>query len=151
MEQYYKFKKWDFNENGINLKDGSFFLEVIGAWERDFHDQYSPFFSNCLFGNASTMSLIKNCFFMEPNEDCGMDLINGEIDIPTNIKIGKYSKRQTIYAIGSKIDDDEPMFLVRDDDMVDGMVILKYVPDSNDDDEVNPINPVDAEKIKTNR
>ncbi|MEI7726892.1 MAG: hypothetical protein WCK09_17415 [Bacteroidota bacterium] len=88
---------------------------------------------------------------MEPNEDCGMDLINGEIDIPTNIKIGKYSKRQTIYAIGSKIDDDEPMFLVRDDDMVDGMVILKYVPDSNDDDEVNPINPVDAEKIKTNR
>ena len=52
-----------------------------------------------------------------------MELINGDIDIETNIKIGKCSKRQTKYAIGSRFDEDEPMFLILDDTMVDGMVI----------------------------
>ena len=146
MEQHYKFDKWGYNENGTNVKNGIFFLDVIGEWERDFHDRYSPFFSNCLFGNISTMILVKNCFVIEPNEDCGMELINGGIDIETNIKIGKHSKRQTIYAISSKLDEDEPMFLVINDKMVDGMVILKYIPDS-DDEEVIPEFPVEIDKI----
>ena len=72
---------------------------------------------------------------------------NGDIDIETNIKIGKCSKRETIYAIGSRLDEDEPMFLVRDDTLVDGMVILKYVPDC-DEDEVSPDVPVETEKIR---
>ncbi len=134
MEHHYKFNKWDFNEDGTNIKDGSFFLDVIGNWERDFHDRLAPFFSNCLVGNASTMILVKNCFITEPNEDCGMELINGDLDIETNIKIGKCSKRQTIYAVESHLDKAEPLFLVRDDDIVDGMVILKYVPDSDEAD-----------------
>ena len=145
MEQHYKFNKWDYNEDGTNIKDGSFFLDVTGNWERDFHDRFYPFFSNCLVGNASTMILVKNCFITEPNEDCGMELINGDIDIETNIKIGKCSKRETIYAIGSRLDEDEPLFLVRDDDMVDGMIILKYVPDG-DEDEVSPEVPVETWK-----
>ncbi|MCX6303484.1 MAG: T9SS type A sorting domain-containing protein [Bacteroidetes bacterium] len=137
MEQHYKFSKWDFDENGKNTKDGTFFLDAIGQWERDFHNRYSPFFSNCLFGNASTMILVKNSFFTEPDEDFGMDLINGDIDIETKIKVGKYSKRQTIYAIGSKLDQDEPMYLIIDDTMVDGIALLKYVPDSDDEQETS--------------
>ena len=62
MEHHYKFSKWDFDENGTNIKDGRFYLDVIGNWERDFHDRFHPFFSNCLVGNASTMILVKNCF-----------------------------------------------------------------------------------------
>ena len=147
MDQHYKFNKWDYNEDGTNVKNGSFFLDVVGDWEKDFHDRYSPLFSNCLSGNASTMILVKNCFITEPNEDFGMELINGDIDIETNIKIGKCSKRQTIYAIGSRIDEDEPMFLVRDDTMVDGMVILKYIRDS-DEDEISPDVPVETEKVR---
>ena len=69
MEQHYKFKKLDYNADGTNVKDGSFFLDLIGEWEQDFHDRYSPFFSNCMFGNASTMIMVKNCFIVEPNED----------------------------------------------------------------------------------
>lgn len=147
MEQRYKFNKWDFDENGTNTKDGVFFLDLIGEWEQDFHDRYFPFYSNYLFGNVSTMILIKNCFDFDPNEDCGMELINGKIDLDTNLKIEEYSKRQTTYAIGSNLDQDEPMFLVIDDSMVDGMVILKYVPDSRGS-EVSPEVPVETENLK---
>ena len=147
MEQHYKFSKWDFDKNGTNVKDGSFFLDLIEVWEKDFHDRFSPFFSNCLFCNSSTMILIKNCFVVEPNDDYGMELINGEIDLDKNLKIENHSKRQTVYAIGSKLDEDEPMFLIIDESMVDGMVILKYIPDS-DRNVINPEIPVESVKMK---
>jgi len=147
MEQHYKFNKWDFDENGTNTKDGSFFLEVIGEWERDFHVRYSPFFSNYLFSNESTMILVKNCLVLEPNDDCGMELINGKIDLDTNLTIESHSKRQTIYAIGSKLDEDEPMFLIIEDSMVDGMIVLKYIPDRDNEDVGEEI-PVPSERVK---
>ena len=147
MEQHYRFKKGDFYENGTSTKDGSFFLEVIGDWERDFHDRYFPFFSNYLFSNASTMILVKNCLVLEPNDDCGMELINGKVDLDTNLTIESHSKRQTIYAIGSRLDEDEPLFLIIDDSMVDGMVILKYIPDSDNEDVCEEV-PVPSERVK---
>ena len=147
MEQLYKFNNRDYNADGTNLRDGQFFLDVVGTWEKDFHDRYYPFCSTHLLANASSMILLKNCFDLESTEDCGMDMIDGEIDLDKNLEMEKYSKRATIYGIGSKLDEDEPLLLVRDDPLGDGMIMLKYVPDS-DDDEVNPIIPVDAEKIK---
>jgi hypothetical protein len=86
-------------------------------------------FSNCLYGNFSTMQLIKHCLDLENQEDCGMELIDGEVVLDKNLEIEKHSKRQTVYAIGSKFDLDEPIFLINDDDLVDGMALLKYVPD----------------------
>jgi hypothetical protein len=148
MEKHCKFSKWKFDDNGTSSIDGSFFLDLIGDWERDFHDHFTPFFSNFLFGNMSTMILIKNCFGLEPDEDFGMELINGTIDIDTNLKIESHSKRHTAYAIGSKLNEDEPLFLVIDDNIVDGMVILKYIPDS-DEDEAGSDVPVETEKIRT--
>jgi len=147
MEQHYKFNKWDFDDNGTNTKDGSFFLELIGEWERDFHDKYSPFFSNYLFSNASTMILVKNCLVLEPDDDCGMELINGKVDLDTNLTIDGHSKRQTIYALGSRLDEDEPMFLIIDESMIDGTVILKYIPDIDNEDVGEDI-PVPSERTK---
>lgn len=148
MEQHYKFNKWDFDENGTNTKNGSFFLELIGDWERDFHNRYAPFFSNCLFSNTSTMILVKNCLVLEPNDDCGMELINGKVDLDINLKIEDHSTRQTIYAIDSRLDEDEPMFLIIDESIVDGMVILKYIPDNDVADFiVEPPNTVETRKI----
>jgi hypothetical protein len=150
MEQHYKFKHSDFNEDGINPKDGTFFLEIVREWELDFHNRFSPLFSNCIAANNSTMHLIKNCLDLGNQEDCGMDSFDGEIDLDKSLEIEKYSKRTTVFAIGSQLDLDEPMWLVIDDAMSDGMVILKYVPDS-DDDEVSPEVPVDTEKIKAKK
>ena len=151
MEQLYKFNLRDYNTDGTNLKDGQFFLDVIGTWEKDFHDRYYPFCSTHLLANASSMLLIKQSFAFNQNEDCGMDLIGGEIDLDKNLEMEKHSSRTTIYAIGSKLDEDEPVFLVRDDTMEDGMILLKYIPDSDDREEVSPEVPVESNTVKTNR
>jgi len=149
MEQHYKFNIVEFNEEGNSTRVEECFLDLIRKWEDDFHDRYTPFFANYLFANASTMTLAYKCLVTEPNEDLGMELINEEIDLDTNLKIENYSKRCTIYALGSNHDLDEPLYFIRDESMSDGMVILKYVPDmDNDDETVGPEIPVETEKIK---
>ena len=147
MEQHYKFNYLEFNEDGNSSRVDECFLDLIRKWEDDFHDRYSPFFANYLFANASTMILANQCLVTEPNEDLGMELIEGEIDLDTNLKIENYSKRLTIYALGSNHDLDEPLYFIRDDSMADGLVILKYVPE-HDEDDLGPDIPVEGEKIK---
>lgn len=142
MEQHYKFNQGEFNKDGFNVNDGGFFLEQLEKWEIDFHARFSPYYSNCLFANYSTMKLITNCLNLDPNEECGMDLINGEIDIDTFMKIDKHSKTNAVYAIGSQLDMDEPMLLLNDEEVADGMLVLKYIPDIDDGDSI-PDNPID--------
>jgi hypothetical protein len=147
VQQHYKFNRVEFNEDGNSTRVDECFLDLIRKWEDDFHDRYSPFFANYLFANSSTMALTNNCLVTEPNEEVGMELINEEIDLDTNLKIEHYSKRSTIYAIGSNHDLDEPLFLIRDESIHDGMVILKYVPE-HDEDDLGPDIPIEGEKIK---
>jgi len=147
VEQHYKFNNMEFDEGRNRIRNDELFLDLIRKWEDDFHDRYSPFFANYLFANASTMILANQCLVTEPNEDLGMELIEGEIDLDTNLKIENYSKRLTIYALGSNHDLDEPLYFIRDDSMIDGMVILKYIPD-HDEDDIGPDIPVAGEKIK---
>ena len=134
VEQHYKFDRMDFNEDGAHSKDGKLFITLVREWEVDFNERNFPFFSNYFYGNASTMILLQNCFVLEPDEDFGMELIDDKIDLDTNLEIENYSKRRTTYALGSKNDEDEPLFFIRDERMVDGMAILKYIPERDDDD-----------------
>jgi hypothetical protein len=46
-----------------------------------------------------------------------------------------------------KLDEDEPMFLIIDNSMVDGMVVLKYIPDI-DNEEVGEDVPVPSERVR---
>ena len=73
--------------------------------------------------------------------------MDGEYDLDTNLKLEDRSERTTIYGIGSKLDEDEPLLLVRDNTMDDGMILLKYVPDSDEGEDVSPEVPVKSEKI----
>jgi len=134
VEQHYKFDRMDFNEDGAHSQDGKLFITLVREWEVDFHERNFPFFSNYFYGNASTTILLQNCFVLEPDEDFGMDLIDGKIDLDTNLEIENYSKIRTTYALGSMNDEDEPLYFIRDERMVDGMVILKYIPERDDDD-----------------
>jgi len=150
MEQHYKFNWKDFDHNGDNNKNGKFFMETLEEWEDDFHQRFFPSYATHMFGNSSAMSLIKHCFYLKQTEDVGMELFDGEIDIDMSLAIEKHSKRTTIYAIGSRVQDntDEPLFLVRDEDMADGMVILKYIPEGDgDQDKETPKVPVHMEII----
>ena len=151
MEQLYKFNHRNYNDEGTNTTDGKFFLENIEEWEVDFHDRYSPFFSTHLFANVSTMVLIKHCLDLNQNEDCGMDLIDGEADLKINFELERHSQRPIIYGIGSKLNEDEPILLVRDDTMDDGMILLKYIPDSDDGEEVIPEIPVETDQVRVNK
>jgi len=147
MEQHYKFNRREFNGDGKSIRNDEFFLDMIRKWEDDFYDRYSPFFANYLFANASTMILANQCLVTEPNEDLGMELIEGEVDLDTNLKIENYSKRVTIYALGTSHDLDEPLYFIRDDSMADGIVMLKYIPEL-DEDVLGPDIPIEGEKIK---
>jgi hypothetical protein len=52
----------------------------------------------------------------------------------------EHSENETTYAIGSFLDESEPLFLVIDDEMFDNQLLLKYVSDSEDEvDEIVPV------------
>ena len=147
LEQTYYFNKIDFDKDGINKYDNKLFLNLIHEWDKDFNERYSPFFANYVFANDSTMILIKKCMESNTNEGYGMDLINGDIDLDTNLKIESYSKRKTVYGLGSKLNGnkDEPLFLIIDEKIGDDTVIYKYVPD-DDTDDIEPEIPIPVEK-----
>lgn len=90
------------------------------------------------------MNIVNKAFNMNDDESCGMELIDGEVDIDTNLEIEKFSSTKTVYAIGSKIteNEDEPIFLVTNDGISDGIVLLKYIPDDEDLDEDKVLEPV---------
>lgn len=140
FEQHFNFNYREFNDDGFNMRNGLFFMDFVKSCERAFYEKNLPFHANFLFGNDTTMIMVKNCMEREPETDYGMDLINGEIDLDTNLEVETYCKRSTVYGIGSESDDDEPLFLIRDNDELDGRIVLKYVPDNDDEggDEFSP-------------
>lgn len=144
MQQTYKFNKSDFDDNGLD-NNGKLFSDKMYNWEEEFHKEFHPFFTNHLYANNSTMLLLKSCLMSTNNEDYGMD---GEYDLDTNLEIEAFSERQTIYAMGSELTDNkgEPVFLIRDDKVSDGTVVLKYIPDS-DDEAIEPKVPIESNVI----
>ena len=149
-QESYRFQKNKFNNKGINIENGLFFLDVIKEWEIDFHKKYPFCFANHLFANNSTMILLDGCLDIKSNEEsCGMDLIDGQIDLETNLKIEDHCQIKSIYGIGSaiEINEDEPLYLVIDDKLADGTVILKYKPDNDSEETETPI-PIEFEILK---
>lgn len=63
-----------------------------------------------------------------------MELINGDVDLDANLTIENHSKRDTIYAIGSQADDNEPLWLIVDDSVKDGTFELKYASEDEEED-----------------
>lgn len=117
MEKIIPFKKTDFSNDGTHIASGQFIYDVQREWEESFHNQFNPFFANVLEGHPSAMRRITT--YMEGgNEseyDFGMELIDGKIDLDTNLAIEKFSQEKTVYAIGSQFHDDEdnPLFLIK--------------------------------------
>lgn len=135
----YTFSRKKFDKNGFNVDDGSFFLELLDEWAQNFSKKHPTCPANHLFANSSTMLLIENCLCLKDDETCGMDLIDGEVDLDTNMEIESYSKFATIYALGIG-PNDEPAFLVIDENLPDDKLILKYIPDNDLDNYEIPVN-----------
>lgn len=152
MQELYSFNLKDFDEEGVNKINREFFIDIIKDWEEDFYKKFFPYKATHFLSSQSTMSLIDKSLDLNKNEKSGMDLIDGEIDIDTNINIEKHSKYHTIYAIESGIqeneDDYEALFLVIDDSLAEGLVLLKYISDSEDDEVEEPLPIIANKKVK---
>lgn len=118
MEILIPFKKSDYTKNGTHITSDKFILELQRDWEELFHNKFKPFYANVLEGHPNAMKRLTQ--FIEgknPEYDYGMELIDGEIDIDTNLAIENYSTTKTIYAIGSQFhnDEDNPLSLVKNE------------------------------------
>lgn len=142
IQMYYHFNPESFDEEGIHKDTKRVFFQEIDYWEADFHLNHPHCYANYLFANASTMKIIANAMNAEPNQVFGMELINGQIDMDTNMEIENHSRFQTIYALCSKIEGenfDEPIFLISSPEIANGCIILKYIDE--DEAEVEETSP----------
>jgi hypothetical protein len=150
IQETYNFSAKDYNEEAFDVTTGEFFLELISRFENHFHDNHPFCYANYLFANSSTMFLFNRALDLAPDELSGMDMIDGKIDIEVNLEIEKFSKTKTIYAIGSNIkeNEEEPLFLVINDKLTDGTIILKYIPDNDSEGNNNELinDPLITEK-----
>ena len=149
-EEYYKFQPKDFNQHGFHVETQQWFMDLIKEFEEEFHKKFPHCFANYLFANNATMMRINQAMDLDSDESSGMDLIDGEVNLETNLEIEKYSEIKTIYAIGSKIkeNEDEPIFLVLNNKIADGLILLKYIPDSESEDIETPIPVNERDLIK---
>ena len=150
MEKIIPFKKADFSNDGTHITSGKFIYDLQRDWEESFHNQFNPYFANVLEGHPLAMQRLT--LYMEgggeSDYDFGMELIDGEIDIDTNLAIEEFSTEKTVYAIGSQFHDDEdnPLFLIKNENLTEEILVLKYVPDNDDEEEAELI-PVTDEII----
>lgn len=126
MQRHYKFTLEEFNSNGFKT-DGTFFIDFVRDCENDFRNRFPQCFPNYLTGNNSTMHLLKCCQESEINSDWGMERAEDD----RNSKLDNNSVRDRVCAINSAEDLDVPMYLVLDKEMNDGIISLKYLPDSD--------------------
>ena len=146
MELIIPFKESEFSKDGTHITSDKFIMELQREWEEKFHEQFNPFYANVLEGHPLAMWRLTQ--YMESGEetnyDFGMELIDGEIDIDTNLKIEKFAKLHTVYAIGSQLhdDDDEPLLLIKNDALNKNILVLKYVPDNNGEENEITTRPV---------
>ena len=153
MERIIPFKKTDFSNDGTHILSDKFIYDLQRDWEESFHNQFNPFFANVLEGHPLAMKRLT--IYMEGGSesdyDFGMELIDGEIDIDTNLAIEKFSEEKTVYAIGSQFhnDEDNPLFLIKNDNLSEDILVLKYVPESDGEEEMKNIPVTDQITSKT--
>ena len=152
MELIIPFRPTDFSKDGMHLVSDRFIMEIQREWEESFYSKFSPFYANAIEGHPSAMLRLTR--YMDAGEetdyDFGMELINGEIDIDTNLKIEKFSDYHTVYAIGSCIQDreEEPILLIKNDGLKEDILLLKYVPDDDGEETETEMIPVDTLSLK---
>ncbi len=156
MELIIPFNKSNFTPDGEHIISGKIIFELQKDWEKSFHYKYNPIHANVIEGHPLAMQrlTVYNDLGESTNYDFGMELINGEINIDTNLAIEKYSELKTVYAIGSQYQFDEdgngvPLLLVKNDKLKDDILVFKYVPDDdeNENDQEIPVDVREKERL----
>ncbi|MFZ1322473.1 MAG: hypothetical protein WAT71_13035 [Ignavibacteria bacterium] len=138
LEKIYNFERNKYNLHGFHINKSLYlFIDFIKECEKDFFDEYDPYFANAFYANSSVLFLLKSCFYTEDNEIFGMESKDGEIDIEMNMEMEEYSENSTIYSLSSSIKgkEDEHFHMIIDNIYSDSQFALKYVPEDEEEDE----------------
>lgn len=153
MELIISFKAAEYTDDGTHIPSNKFIMELQRDWEVAFHNKFDPYYANKIEGHPSAMLRLTKYFEQgeETEHDLGMELINGKEDVNTSFEIEEYSKYKTVYAIGSQLhdDEDEPLFLIKDPTLEENILVFKYVPDDDDEDEEDIVRtPIDVRSMQ---
>ena len=141
---------------------------AIRLSEQEFHERHAPLYANHLFCNSLAMrkiekhlidyypdgtcivlfdDLIENqCEKLDRGAiDCGYELVDGKIDVEATYQMAKRS--QNAFAIGFDAINDDDLLLVRDDKLADNEFVLMYIPDNDDDDDMDTVYSPVEERI----
>ena len=94
MELIVPFNKSDFTPDGEHISSGKIIYELQKEWEESYHYKFKPFYANVIEGHPLAMQRLTVYSDMgeQTNYDFGMELIDGKIDIDTNLEIETYSE-----------------------------------------------------------
>ncbi len=137
IEKTYSFNEREYEKDGRSIIDGCLFIEKIQEFERDFYCDYPFTPANYLYMHPLTMNILAECYIADEEGDkadeiYGMDSIydDMEANFNANHKMDLVSSKVLVYAISTAIDDDEPLFLIRDASQRRGSLSLKYISDN---------------------
>jgi hypothetical protein len=150
LQKTYSFNKNDFDTDGFHIETGQWLIDLIGEFEARFHTEYHPYYANQLLTNDYTMQMIHCAMGGGKNESYGMDLVDGEINLELSLEIDKFTELLTVFGIGSKLpeNEDEAILLAKDPSLLDGQLVLRYVPDEEDETPAPTLGPIkDKERI----
>lgn len=121
-------KNYPFDPAGFNSSEGPLFSDFIRECEADFNKEYYPHCANYLEGNYRVMHLIKHSFL-----DSGLFFGRKSAwSLDESLKLDENSIDQTVYALGSSCDRDQPLYLILNDMLEDNYFILFYRKDSDE-------------------
>ena len=151
MELVISFKKAEFLNDGTHKSNGKFIMELQGDWEADFHNKFNLYYANIIEAHPIAMNRFNQYYEggEETNFNFGMEKIDGEIDLDTNLAIDEFTGGQTVFAVGSQLldNDDNPLFLVKNDNLSPEIILLKYDEEGNDEENLSK-EPVAFEILK---
>ena len=137
LQEKYYFNEYDYDIEGIHKSTGEdFFFDFIRRCEKKFYKKYEPFFANVLAANSNTMFHLKKSLQGAANEIFRLETINGEINLEMNFKIQKFSKNKLVYALTCYRRENEPLYLLIDNNCSTNEFVLKYVSNNDNDDGV---------------
>ena len=136
-------RKYHFDPSKFSKDSELLFSEYIQECEQAFYSEFMPYHANHLKGNRSVMVKIREAY-MDDEDEYRFGLDDG-LSIEESLKMDVYSDHLTVYAIGSFSDIDEPLFLMTDNALADGELILFYSPVDDEDDENDEVFPEDPE------
>ncbi len=145
LELIIPFKKEQFTPDGTQVNSGKFIIELQEDWEDSFYNKFKPIFANVIEAHPLAMMRLTQYFecSMDSDFDFGLESIEGEIDIEINLRMENFLEKQTVFAVGSQLkeNDDEPLFLVKNENLKMDILVFKYVQD-NDSTEIDKTTPV---------